>query len=467
MNKKLLTVAITLGLWSSSSWALDLVQAYQRAQQSDPTWQAMRYEFEAEQQNLGIAKSALMPTILLQGAIVRRHQDVEEAEPSAQPLPFEMDFVQPNTTTKQISLAIRQPLFRLDVWNGYQQAKTAQRLSEVKLRARQQQHILDVSESYFNVLRQQALIDTYQEEEKALQQQLKTMTAKLKEGLVARSDVSEADAQYQNAHANRIAAGIQLDVARERLTQLIGQYDGELADIRDNFEYTPPYPNKVGDWLSLAETHNLNIQQARFNVKVNDQQRDIEKTGYYPQIDAVGVVGYNSQSPKTAISSNGQFEQIGVEMNWQLFSGGRTQASLNKATKQWQQSTAQLDAHVLKVRTDTKSAFHQVSTDQAKLQARKAAMTSSQMVANASQASYNEGLRSMVDVLLAQRNAFATRQEYVNAQYDYMINVLRLKAVTGMLRETDLAEMNAWLEPPKLAQVKSNQIKTNPPKATQ
>lgn len=48
----------------------------------------------------------------------------------------------------------------------------------------------------------------------------------------------------------------------------------------------------------------------------------------------------------------------------------------------------------------------QVDTDRAKLEARKAAMDSSALVSQASKASYNEGLKSMVDVLLAQRNAF-------------------------------------------------------------
>lgn len=242
-----------------------------------------------------------------------------------------------------------------------------------------------------------------------------------------------------------------MELARERLVQLIGPYESALADIRANFEYVPPYPNHVEDWLALAKTHNLTLQQARLNVKVNQQQREIEQAGYYPQLDATAAVGYHKQRPTSAISSNGQFEQIGVEMNWPLFNGGRTHTAVKKATKQWQHAHVALDAQLLKVNTEIKSAFHQVRNDQAKLKARKAAMTSSQMVAQASQASYNEGLRSMVDVLLAQRNAFATRQEYVHAQYDYLLNVLRLKAASGVLSEQDLIDMNAWLEEPHVA----------------
>ena len=132
-------------------------------------------------------------------------------------------------------------------------------------------------------------------------------------------------------------------------------------------------------------------------------------------------------------------------MNWNIYSGGRTQKSVQKAAVNVEKSTAQLDAAMRKANTDVKKSYLQVETDQAKLQARKAAMDSSQIVSQASKAQYQEGLKTMVDVLLAQRNAFSAKQEYLNAQYDYLMNVLRLKAAVGKLTTQDLSEMNTWL----------------------
>ena len=92
-----------------------------------------------------------------------------------------------------------------------------------------------------------------------------------------------------------------------------------------------------------------------------------------------------------------------------------------------------------------RSAFINLNTDRARIKARKNAMQSSDLVAQASQASYDLGLRTIVDVLLAQRNAFAAQQDYMNARYDYVINVLRLKQAAGQLDEQALAEINQWL----------------------
>ncbi|PVA02298.1 RND transporter, partial [Acinetobacter nosocomialis] len=349
------------------------------------------------------------------------------------------------STTKQATLSARQPLFRMDAWEGYKQVKTSVALSEITLRLQKQDHVLNVAEAYFNVLRQQALTAAYLQEEKALLEQLNMMNAKLKEGLVARSDVSEANAQYQNARANRIATNVQLLLAQEQLSEYIGPYQDKLAVLRSDFTFQKPYPAQLDDWIGLAQQQNLKIQLARLQKRYAEDQRRVEKAALYPQIDAVASYGYTKQTPETLISTDGKFDQVGVEMNWNLFNGGQTRTSIKKATIELNKAQSQLDAAIRRANVDVKSAFMQVDTDRAKLEARKAAMDSSSLVSQASKASYNEGLKSMVDVLLAQRNAFSAKQDYLNAQYDYLLNVLRLKAAVGQLGEKDLVELNSWL----------------------
>ncbi|ENV32381.1 TolC family outer membrane protein [Acinetobacter gerneri] len=446
MNKKIY-IGISILLMSSWGHALDVLEAYQRAQMTDPNWQANLYQYQADQLNLGIAQGALLPTVTLSGNITRKHQDMKQFSfPNVDGSGFNAnDLVATTSTTRQIALTARQPLFRMDAWEGYKQVKTSVALSEVTLKLQQQQHILSVAEAYFNVLRQQALSLTNVQEEKALLEQLNMMNAKLREGLVARSDVGEANAQYQNARANRIATGVQLLLAQEQLAQLIGPYQEKLAVLRDDFQYQKPIPAAFEDWKNLAQSQNLDILQARMQRQYAEDQRKVEKAALYPQLDAVASYGFNKQSPETMITGNGQFDQIGVEMNWNAFDGGRTKKSIQKAAVNVQKADASLNAAIRKANTDVKKSFLQVETDEATLQARKAALESSTLVSNASKAQYNEGLKSMVDVLLAQRNAFSAKQDYVNAQYDYVLNVLKLKASVGQLTEKDLQEMNAWL----------------------
>lgn len=443
MKLKLIVSACLLGA-SPTLFALDLLEAYQRAQQNDPNWQANLLQYQSDQLNLGIASGNLLPTVTLSGNVTRKNQSADNS--SIEGLPVEFGELQgSSTTTRQIAVTARQPLFRWDAWQGYKQVKTSVELSEVNLRLQKQQHILQVAEAYFNVLRQQSLTTAYLQEEQALSEQLRMMNAKLREGLVARSDVSEANAQYQSAQANWISTQVQLVLAQEQLAQLIGPYQENLAVLREDFQFQKPVPSNIGSWTELAQNQNLEILQARLQKRYSEDAKRVEQAALYPQVEAVGTYGYLKQTPETVLSTNGEFDQIGVEVNWNLFTGGRTQKSIRQAGVNVQRSEAQLDAAIRKANTDVKQSYLQVETDEAKLNARKAAMQSSDIVSQASRAQYQEGLKTMVDVLLAQRNAFSAKTDYLNAKYDYLLHVLQLQASVGQLTEKELAEMNAWL----------------------
>ena len=424
---------------SPALFALDLVNAYERAKQSDPNWQANQLQYEADQLNLGIANGNLLPTITLAGNFAHKNQNVNQ---SASNIGFSLPL---STTNKQITLTARQPLFRWDAWEGLKQVKTSIDLSEINLRIQQQNHILQVADAYFNVLRQQALTVANLQEEQALSEQLKVMNAKLNEGLIAKSDVSEANAQYQNARANRMSTHVQLVLAQEQLQQLIGLYRENLAVLREDFQFQKPVPNNMQDWENLAMSQNLGILQAKIQRRYAEDGKRVEQAALYPQIEAVGTYGYSKQSPESIMSQDGLFDQVGIEMNWNAYNGGRTQKSIKQATINVKKTEAQVEAATRKATSDVKKSFLQLESDEAKLQARKAAMDSATIVSKASQAQYQEGLKTMVDVLLAQRNAFSAKQDYLNSKYDYLLHVLQLKASVGRLTDQDIAEMNTWL----------------------
>ena len=131
------------------------------------------YQYQADQLNVGLAVGNLLPTVTVSGNLMHKRQSLGDGS-SGEPSPFNpSDLMSEKSTTKQIAVTVRQPLFRLDLWEGYKQVKTSVQLSEVTLKLQQQQHILSVSEAYFNVLRQQALTLTNAQEEKALLEQLK------------------------------------------------------------------------------------------------------------------------------------------------------------------------------------------------------------------------------------------------------------------------------------------------------
>lgn len=443
MNKNIALLLLGLSL-SSNLWALDLTEAYQRALSYDANWQANQTRYQIEQQNLGIAKGAVLPTVSVNASVYKQFQEVDDGANSMNMGGQPVSFMQDETTGRQLSLSLRQPLFRVDVWQKYKQVQMSTELAELDLQRQKQDLLLDLAKSYFNVLRQQRLLQLSQKEENSLLKQYKMMQAKLAQGLVARMEVSEAQAQYQSASAKRVSNEIQQQLAEEKLEQMIGQYQSQLADLSPQFQFQAPYPAQLDEWMSLAERNNLALNQKRVAYRVAEQQIKIDQAEYYPQIEAVATSAWSKQSPQNIISADGRNDKIALEMNWIPYTGTRSKIT-EKSRLSAAAAQQDVDVTLRQVRTDLKSAYLQVATAESQLNAYKVAMASAQLVSDASQASYQEGLKTMVDVLLAQRSAFAAQQDYIHAQYDYLLNVLHLKATSGQLSETDLDELNAWL----------------------
>lgn len=443
MNKN--TALLLLGLsLSSHVWALDLTEAYQRALNYDASWQANQTRYQIEQQNLGIAKGAVLPTVSVNASVYKQFQEIDEGASSMNMGGQPVSFMHDETTGRQIALSLRQPLFRMDVWQKYKQVQISTELAELDLERQKQEILLEVAKSYFNVLRQQNLLELAQKEENSLLKQYNMMSAKLKEGLVARMEVSEAQAQYQSASAKRVNSEIQQQLAEEKLQQMIGEYQTHLADLSPEFQFQTPYPTQLDEWMVLAERNNLALNQKRAAYRVAEQQIKIDQADYYPQIEAVATSAWSKQSPQNMISADGRNDKIALEMNWTPYTGTRSKIT-EKSRLSAAAAQQDIDVTLRQVRTDLKSAYLQVATASSQLEAYKVAMASAQLVSDASQASYQEGLKTMVDVLLAQRSAFAAQQDYIHAQYDYVLNVLHLKATSGQLTEKDLDELNAWL----------------------
>ena len=427
-----------------SAWALDLTEAYQRALNYDASWQANQTRYLVEQRNLGIAKGAVFPTVSVNALFNKQYQELDQSGQVSLGAGQSVNFLNDETTTKQVAVTVRQPLFRMDVWQKYKQVEISTELAEVSLQNQKQKLLLDVAQSYFDVLRQQSLVALNQKEEQVLLQQYNMMQAKFKQGFVAKMEVSEAQAQYQSATAKKVTSEVQLQLAQEKLQQLIGNINSNLRDLSPNFQFQAPVPNDMNAWLQLAERNNLELQQQRLNYSVVLQQIKIDQADYYPQLEAVASSAWVKQTPENVISTNGRNDKIGLELNWTPYTGTRS-AITEKSRVAAQLADEETTASTRRIRTEVKRAYLQIATAQSQLQAYKTAMESAQLVAKASQASYQEGLKTMVDVLLAQRNAFSAEQDYLNAKYDYLINVLNLKASTGSLTEQDLQELNDWL----------------------
>ena len=86
-----------------------------------------------------------------------------------------------------------------------------------------------------------------------------------------------------------------------------------------------------------------------------------------------------------------------------------------------------------------------LTTSIAQVKALKQALVSTQTAFEATQAGFEVGTRTAVEVLAALREQYKSERDYSQARYDYILNLLRLKQAAGILGEEDVAAVNQWL----------------------
>ena len=86
-----------------------------------------------------------------------------------------------------------------------------------------------------------------------------------------------------------------------------------------------------------------------------------------------------------------------------------------------------------------------MGTTIAQVKALQQALTSSQSQLDSTKLGYEVGVRTSVDVLNAQQQLFSSKRDLLQARYSYLVNIIRLKAASGLVSELDLQDINQQL----------------------
>ncbi len=453
-----LTPLFMVLFFCSGSRAESLLDIYELALKNDPTLQAAEASFEAGQTLDAQALARLLPQI---DANYTRSKSDSRSISSSQTTLFRNSSLKSETDSEAYSITLTQEVFNAAAFFGYRQAKATSKQSELQFNIEQQNLILRTSEAYFNVLRGMDNLDSSRAEEKAIAQQLEQTRQRYEVGLIAITDVHEAQAAYDLAVANRLNEEVQLGVAFVNLSVLTGNRHSNIDKLAEDFPINKPSPENAEEWTDFATDNNLSIKLAEETLKAANQNSRVKNSAFLPTVQAVGrynktdgsTDGFNNTS--NAISSPGPIDDqsfnegntIELKVDLPIFAGGSRWAERKQAGYERVAEQANLVAAKRQALQQTRSSYLTTVTDTARVNARQKAIVSAQSALEATQAGYDAGTRNIVDLLNAQRDLYRARRDYANSRYDFIINSLKLKQAAGVIGPKDIRDINGWLEP--------------------
>jgi len=446
--------------------AENLIEVYLDAVRGDPLVREAEARRDAALEAKPQARGALLPQVNVNGQYATRDSDGDNVfnqvvDPDNDPTTDNNVIVPVRSSQSSDSdfwnyqAEITQSLFSWEQWQALKRADSSVAVAEATYRAAQQNLLVRVSQAYFDVLAAEDTLGAAEAALEALTRQLEQAEKRFEVGLIAVTDVQEARAAHDNARAGVIAAKRAVASAQEVLRELTNKDYQTLAKPAEAMPLDKPDPADEQAWVDLALKDNLDVIAARLGSDVASRDVKIAQGGHFPTLELfANRTEYDSQATQTnngltgpADSSQTQ-DTIGVQVVIPIYSGGATQSRVREQVHLHRAARERLEGAMRSAERETRDAYLGVIAEKARVQALQQAVKSSQTALEATEAGFEVGTRTTVDVLDARRRLFEAQRDFARSRYDYLINIVRLESASGGLKQEDLAAINGYLTLP-------------------
>lgn len=423
--------------------AADLLDIYRDALGYDAQFAAAKAALEAGREKLPQGRAGLLPVLGVSANTIKNENEYQ-ARPSNGIVPTKY-----NSNGWGVSLT--QPVFRWQSWASYKQSELAVVLAEAQYAAARQDLLARVTQAYFDVLLAEETMSAAQAQKNAGSEQLSVTAHGFAIGTSSITDKQEAQARYELALAQEIAAANDLVIKRRALKMLTGKEALQLKRLKPGLAISRPQPDDVEQWANSAEQGNLTVQMAQANYEMADREVEKQRAGHLPTLDLVAVRGRNSQQTQMVVGtlypgSDVNTTTIGLQLSVPILAGGSVRSRDREAVALRDKARADWDNAKHQAALQALQAFFGVTSALAQVQAFEQGLVFSRSALSSNRLNYQVGMRANIDVLNAQQQVYSTQRELTKARFDALSAQLRLKAAAGSLAEEDIVLVNALLE---------------------
>jgi outer membrane protein len=423
-------------------FATSLWEVYQQALKSDPTFQAAWAKQMAEAEALPQSQAKLLPQIGF-SSYADWGESCYETSGGISTLPAG------KVTWKQrghgFDFHLTQEIFNLSDWKDLSVAKNSVKASIATYNAAYQQLIQRTINAYLSVLQAREVLRFTEAEKQALYSDYQRVYQSFKVGLKTITDVYNARAAYDEAIARYVTAKNDLANSKEDLRSITGVLYNDLDWLKQSFPLVRPSPADVDQWVSTAVQQNWKLMSARFATFAARDRIQAARVDHLPTVnvsaqynnDYVHVTDFGYERQRGPVAT--------VNLELPIFSGGTVTSLVRQAIAEYQLTSSQQEQVYRQVLNDARKAYLGVLSDISQVDADRQTIISNRSSLEGMQEGYKVGVRTIVDVLDAEKALYESQKNYAVDRYSYIRNSINLKLAAGTLSEKDLLSINRWL----------------------
>ena len=418
----------------------DLLSVYQSSLENDPTFKEAYFIYQAAQEARPQALSYLLPSLSATGT----WSDIDNNSKSPNPLSsFQVRFQRHNYL-----LNASQPIFNYAAWVGLKQSSNAIKKAQAVFDDAAQSLMLRTATAYVNVLKAKDNVKFTRSEKLANNRSLSQAKERFDVGIDAIATVYEAQSAYDSSVAQLIVAKNNEHNQFENLRLLTNTLYQDIAVLKSNeVPLIKPSPANIDSWTILATKQNYLLKASQYAALAAKQNISINNAGHLPTVNL--AASYNHLDNKTSTSNfllaDTDVKQASIVVNFPLFNGGLVVSKTRQASYNYQAAYNALERNYRSTLINTRIYYHNIINGISTIKANKQTLKSAKNSLESTSAQFDAGTRTMVDVVISQKNLYKTQMQLASDQYDYILALLQLKYQAGILSVKDLQQINQWL----------------------
>lgn len=417
----LMIVLAGAGAVAATAQAQSLEDALVMAHRNNPALQAARARLSAAQEDIEQVLAQALPRVDLS---VRGYdwENVDRGSPQRDSSKSDV--------LNQIS--VKQTLRAgMNIVPAIKAAKFIVRSNRAQLSSVEQNVLFDAATAYADVIRDQAVLELNQSNEKVHERQLEATRDRFNVGEVTRTDVSLAESRLSRARAERIAAEGRLTEARASFENAIGQPAGAVSQPRPLADL----PANRQEALAQARSNNFDVIRARALTEAARQRVENVDREQWPSLSLTSEYSFDDNFQG---GSDRRRASIMLGFSMPLYTSGSIQSRLRQARQVVTQNREETRQQVQSVVEATTAAWQMLQVARAQIDAFTALVKAGEIALAGVREEAAVGSRTVLDVLDAEQELLDARVSMVRAQRDEIVATFRLRRFVGSLTARQL-----------------------------
>lgn len=419
---------LSLSLIGVKVYAEDLASLLQVAMEADTTLRQVEETKLATLELLPQARADLLPLISASANTAYSHTNNSLLRPGQ---------------TFSYGATLSQPIINFASWFRYEQANELIKAAIATYEDAKQDLIVRVTGQYFNILKVMDDLNFARAQRKTFAEHLNESRQKYNASIITITDVSVAQAKYDGAAAQEITAENEVYNQKEIMGQITGTPIKSINTLKNTINFNHPKPDNMEHWVQSSILQNYALQSKRFEMEAARNNKFAQSSGHLPTLLADGSITTAKSSLPTQIISN--TNSIGLTLSIPIFSSGKTSSKTRQAVYQYELSKQRALEIERQVTSNVRQSYRGVLTHISQIKALQQSVISGQSALDATQAAFEAGTRTILDVLNAQSDLLNNKRNLSKARYDYILANFKLKYYASILQIDDVNAINKWL----------------------